>query len=123
MFIRFPLIVASFAFLALAQDDSDDGFTGDDLEILSTRLEGFQGCSIKCCGGKLTMKQLIKNAFLGTRPVMDVIRGLKPDFNEAPAVDFLGPPGFNGDYQGQMKGMALNTLTITITLIYLRYSQ
>jgi hypothetical protein len=62
-------------------------------EDLYPRLVGFDGCSHH------DKEKAIKAAWQQSWDVMDVIRDLDIDWNEAAALEFLGPPGFNKPFQ------------------------
>ncbi|KAN0075850.1 hypothetical protein V8E54_007120 [Elaphomyces granulatus] len=75
---------------------------------LYTRLVGYDGCN--CCG--IDKRQAIKTAWQQSWDVMDVIRELHIDWNEAAALEFLGPPGFNVQYQAVIQQIINNLGTM-----------
>lgn len=75
---------------------------------LYTRLVGYDGCD--CCG--IDKRQAIKTAWQQSWDVMDVIRELHIDWNEAAALEFLGPPGFNVQYQAAIQQIINNLGTM-----------
>ncbi|KAI9763098.1 MAG: hypothetical protein M1840_000910 [Geoglossum simile] len=80
---------------AFAQDDD-----------LRTRLVGFEGCD-------QTQTDSIRAAWRDSWQVMDVIREININWDEAAAVEFLGPPGFNQGRQAAIQDILRNLGTIT----------
>ena len=58
------------------------------------------------------MKQAIKTAWEQSWDVMDIIRELDINWNEAAALEFLGPPGFNAPNQAAIKQIINNLGTM-----------
>jgi hypothetical protein len=77
-------------------------------EDLYTRLVYYDKC---CCRGT-DKKPAIKTAWQQSWAVMDVIRNLHIDWNEAAALEFLGPPGFNAPYQNIIQQIINNLGTM-----------
>ncbi|KAI9761719.1 MAG: hypothetical protein M1840_001723 [Geoglossum simile] len=88
------LAVASIV-LVSAQDDD-----------LRTQLVGFDGCNAQ-------RVDAIRQAWRDSRPVMDVIRDININWNEAAALEYLGPPGYNRPNQAAIQDILRNLGTIT----------
>jgi hypothetical protein len=58
------------------------------------------------------MTQAITTAWQQSWGVMDVIRNLQVEWNEAAAVDFLGPPGLNDNYRATIQQILNNLGTM-----------
>ena len=71
-------------------------------EDLYARLVGFDGCNYH------DKEQAIKAAWQQSWDVMDVIRDLDIDWNEAAALEFLGPPGYNKPFQDAIQQIVNN---------------
>jgi hypothetical protein len=66
-------------------------------DLLRTQLVGFDGCGTDK-GNK------ILGAWRESWGIMDVIRKDKVNWNEAAALEYLGPPGYNSGRQGDIQG-------------------
>jgi hypothetical protein len=78
-------------------------------EDLYTRLVGYDGCT--CC--PVDQKKIIKVAWQQSWDVMDVIREVEEiNWNEAAALDYLGPPSFNVQYQATIQEIFTNLGTM-----------
>jgi len=82
--MRATLITTLCATLALGND-------------LRGHLVGFEGC-------KNSQKSFIADAWRDARGVMDLIRNITIDWNEAAALEFLGPPAYTIKRQGDIQG-------------------
>src|ERR1700722_6465241 len=77
-------------------------------EDLYTRLVGYDGCT--CC--PFDQGNAIKVAWRQSWDGMDVIPELPIDWNEAAALEYLGPPGFNAQYQATIQQILNNLGTM-----------
>ncbi|KAI9759921.1 MAG: hypothetical protein M1840_003064, partial [Geoglossum simile] len=78
-------------------------FAQDDLR---TRLVGYDGCDT-------TQSDAIDLAWVDSWQVMDISRDINIDWNEAAAVEYLGPPGFNQGSRPMIQDILRNLGTIT----------
>jgi hypothetical protein len=74
-------------------------------EDLYTRLVGYNGCP-------MDQRKDIEVTWQQSWDVMDVIRELRIDWNEAAALEYLGPPGFNVQYQATIQQILNNLGTM-----------
>jgi hypothetical protein len=77
-------------------------------EDLYTRLVGYDGCT--CC--PIDQGEAIKVAWRQSWDVMGVIRELRIDWNEAAALEYLGPSSFNVQYQATIQQILNNLGTM-----------
>ncbi|KAI9761721.1 MAG: hypothetical protein M1840_001725, partial [Geoglossum simile] len=82
---------------AFAQDDNDN---------LRTQLVGFEGCD-------QTKQNTIRQAWRDSWQIMDVIGDININWDEAAAVEFLGPPAFNQGQRAAIQDILRNLGTIT----------
>ncbi|KAI9762265.1 MAG: hypothetical protein M1840_001444 [Geoglossum simile] len=88
------LAVASIVLVSAQEDD------------LRTHLVGFNGCDDQSV-------EAIRKAWRDSWAVMDVIREININWNEAAALEYLGPPGYNRPKQAAMQDILRNLGTIT----------
>jgi hypothetical protein len=69
-------------------------------------LQGFTGCK----GGE---ESAIVDAWHNSREIVDATRGKIVDWNEAAALEYLGPPAFNARGQQAIQGSAVFPCPLT----------
>jgi hypothetical protein len=66
--------------------------------ILATnQLVGYEGCNAN-------QKNLIDESYADAKKIFNVVRDANIGWNSTPAVEFLGPLGFNQNFQGVLQG-------------------